>query len=157
MNCDGPTTGVFSLFGSPVYSTYEDSAVHGDVMISGVRSCWMGVIREDVSGSMTINNNKMADPDAMEINSNQIAGDLTCMRNSMAWDSSEASKNPRGCRSRTRSTEPGSASACCPVPSPITVHRGPDPSNPGRAGGGERIGRFSADRIVSAARSSLTA
>jgi hypothetical protein len=76
-----------------VYSTYEDSAVHGDVMISGVRSCWMGVIREDVSGSMTINNNKMADPDAMEINSNQIAGDLTCMRNSMAWDSSEESNN----------------------------------------------------------------
>ena len=48
VNCDVPTTGIFALFGSPPYSDYEDTTVHGDVSVSGLNSCWLGLARDPV-------------------------------------------------------------------------------------------------------------
>ena len=86
-------SGIFAQFQSPVYSTYEDSWVGGSIRVSGVTSCWMGLIRLHVRQSMAVRNNRLADPDAIEINANHIAGNLTCRRNSMVWDSGDLTAN----------------------------------------------------------------
>jgi hypothetical protein len=86
-------SGIFAQFQSPVYSTYEDSSVGGTIRVSGVRSCWMGLIRLHVHESMIVRNNKLADPDAIEINANHIADDLSCRGNSMVWDSADLGPN----------------------------------------------------------------
>jgi hypothetical protein len=81
--------GVFKLFQSPVYSAYEVGNVGGDVRISSVHSCWMGVVQLHVGNSVVMYQNKLADPDAIEIISNNITGNLICRGNSRAWDNSE--------------------------------------------------------------------
>jgi hypothetical protein len=81
--------GVFKLFNSPVYSTYEVGSVGGNVFVTGVRSCWMGLVSLKVGGDMRIRNNELADPDAIEILANHITGDLVCRGNSMTWDSED--------------------------------------------------------------------
>jgi hypothetical protein len=82
-------SGVFKLFKSPVYSTYEVGSVGGDVRITGVKSCWMGLVTLQVRGDMVMRNNKLADPDAIEILANHIRHDLTCRGNSRTWDSED--------------------------------------------------------------------
>jgi hypothetical protein len=81
--------GLFQVFQSPVYSTYEVGTVGGDVRISGYFSCWMGVVQVHVGNTMNISGNKLADPDAIEILSNNIAGSLICRGNSMVWDNGD--------------------------------------------------------------------
>lgn len=127
VNCN--PDGVFKAFGSPDYSTYEDSRVDGDVRIHGNRSCWMGVIRLRVYGSVSITNNVLADPDAIEINSNRISGDLTCRANSMVWDSSDASETGLFPRDPAPNTVHGRRSGDCVLSSPTspTDPLGPDP------------------------------
>jgi len=83
--------GLFQVFNSPVYSTYEVGTVGGDVRISSYFSCWMGVVQVHVGNTMSFLGNKLADPDAIEILANNIAGNLICRGNSMTWNSSEAS------------------------------------------------------------------
>jgi hypothetical protein len=85
--------GGFAAFGSPVFSAYEDSTVAGWVNISNVTSCWLGVARVHIGQSLTVNNNQLADPDAIEIVLNTIEGNLSCSGNSMAWDSGETSND----------------------------------------------------------------
>jgi hypothetical protein len=53
----------------------------------------MGLIRLHVRNDMFVRNNNLADSDAIEINANHIAGDLTCNRNSMVWDSADTSQS----------------------------------------------------------------
>jgi hypothetical protein len=86
-NCD--PSGVFAAFGSPAFSTYEDSSVGGNLNISNVTSCWMGTARVDIGGNASYANNQPADPDAIEIVSNHIHGNLSCQGNSMVWDSGD--------------------------------------------------------------------
>jgi hypothetical protein len=77
VNCDS----VPALLGSPAYAAYEDVTVGGNVTISGFRSCWLGLIRTYVHGSVVFLNNVVADPDGNEIVTNMIGGDLFCARN----------------------------------------------------------------------------
>jgi hypothetical protein len=95
VNCN--PQGVFKLFGSPVYSTYEVGSVGGDVRISSVLSCWMGLVELHVGNTMVMHANKLADPDAIEILSNNITGNLICRGNSRTWDNGDtgASLFPR--------------------------------------------------------------
>jgi hypothetical protein len=86
-------SGIFAVFGSPVYSDYEDSSVGGSIVVVGLESCWLGVIRNQVGGSVHMINNRLADPDAIEILSNQIAGNLMCLHNSQVWNSSDETEN----------------------------------------------------------------
>jgi hypothetical protein len=121
-------SGVFKLFSSPVYSTYEDSSVAGDVVMRGVNSCWMGMARLQVGGSMLMWNNKLADPDAIEIIANNIAHNLVCSGNSRAWDSADAGKHlfPRTAEPNTVG---GQRFGQCVLASPTERggHRGPGP------------------------------
>jgi hypothetical protein len=71
-----------SLDYTPVYSDFEDTTVGGNLTVSGLQSCWLGTLRVQVGGSTTIVNNTMADPDAMEVGSNLINGNMTCFGNS---------------------------------------------------------------------------
>jgi hypothetical protein len=82
-------SGVFKLFQSPVYSTYEHGSVGGNVFVTGVRSCWMGLVTLHVGGEMVVRNNELADPDAIEILANNIQGNLVCRGNSRTWDSED--------------------------------------------------------------------
>jgi hypothetical protein len=93
-NNKGPTVGGFPVFGAafgglPVFSGYEDSTVHGNLSVIGLTSCFLGVARVHVGGNVDLINNQLADPDAIEILSNQISGNLLCQRNSQVWDSAE--------------------------------------------------------------------
>jgi hypothetical protein len=88
VNCN--PQGVFKLFQSPVYSTYEVGSVGGDVRISSVHSCWMGLVELHVGNTVVMHANLLADPDAIEILSNNIMGNLICRGNSRTWDSADA-------------------------------------------------------------------
>ena len=86
-------SGIFEVFGSPVYSDLENSTIHGNVTVTGLQSCWLGNIRDHVGGTVKISNNQLADPDAIEILSNHVSGSLICKGNSMTWDSTDLTEN----------------------------------------------------------------
>jgi hypothetical protein len=73
--------GPFAHFGSPVYSDYENNHIAGSIQVRHLRSCWMGALRNWIGVSGTFSRNKMADPDAMEVNTNVVVKDLVCWRN----------------------------------------------------------------------------
>jgi hypothetical protein len=67
--------------GFPPFSDVEDSQVNGAASIVGLHTCWMGFISNQVNGGLTVNNNTMGDPDAIEIGLNTIHGGLACSGN----------------------------------------------------------------------------
>ena len=67
---------------TPVYTDVEDSTIGGNFNVSGLTSCWLGSLRDQIGGSATWNNDTMGDPDAMEIGSNVINGNMVCFGNS---------------------------------------------------------------------------
>jgi len=87
LTCD--PVGAFAAFGSPAYSDYEDSSVGGWMAIRGLTSCWLGVARVHIGQSLTVTNDQLLDPDAIELLSNTIGGDLSCFGNRMVWDSAD--------------------------------------------------------------------
>jgi hypothetical protein len=100
------TPGVFALFQSPAYSDYEDATVKGNVSITSLHTCWLGLARLRVKGNVTLLNNRLADPDGIEVISNHIHKNLVCRHNSHpsgmppgtqpVWDSAENPSNPMG-------------------------------------------------------------
>ncbi len=81
VSCAPPKSGVFNKIMSPVYSDYEDSVVGGNLAISGLKSCWLGIARAKIHGSLSVSNNLMADPDAIEVLSSHIGKNLSCQGN----------------------------------------------------------------------------
>jgi len=71
-------------FGAPFYSVVEDATVGGNLVIRRLHSCWLGVIRNHVGGSVRLIGNRFGDPDAMEIVTNHVAGNLACFNNNPA-------------------------------------------------------------------------
>ena len=53
----GPFGGPFDV----TWNTIEDSLIHGGVTISGYNGFWMGFIRNDVHGSVNLNDNVLVD------------------------------------------------------------------------------------------------
>lgn len=91
-NCD--PSGIFAVFEEPVFSVIgEGSHVGGNVTISGLTSCWLGLTHSQFDGSVHILNNQLADPDAVEILDNDIGGNIVCEQNSMMWDSADITEN----------------------------------------------------------------
>jgi hypothetical protein len=90
VNCN--PTGPFAGFQSPVFSDYEDNTISGNVAITNLTSCWLGVIRNHIGKSLKVNDNSFADPDAIEIETNAISRNLVCRHNKQhVWDSAETS------------------------------------------------------------------
>ena len=75
---------VFVLGGGGFFSTVEDNVITGDVVINGYSGFWLGFIRNNVGGRVVFSNNVMDDPDANEIVTNGIFGNLVCFGNSPA-------------------------------------------------------------------------
>ena len=73
---------VIGFPGIPAYTTFEGNTITGGLSVSGMQSCWLGLIRNDIRGAVKLQNNTMADPDAMEIVTNKIRGSLSCYGNS---------------------------------------------------------------------------
>jgi hypothetical protein len=68
--------------GGPDYSTFEDTQIARGATVTGYTGCWFGFIRNRVEGNVTLDNNTLADPDAMEVVTNTIFGNLECSGNS---------------------------------------------------------------------------
>ncbi len=123
-NCN--PSGIFAVFGSPVYSDYEDSGIGGSLSISRLTSCWLGVARVNVYGSLSFSDDHLADPDAIEILSNFVAHNLSCTGNSMVWDSGDQTDNlyPRVLE---RNHVAGERSGQCVLSSPVKPGGTPGP------------------------------
>jgi hypothetical protein len=67
----------------PPFSDVEDSHINGGASMSGLSTCWMGFIRNQVNGGVHVNTNTMGDPDAIEIGLNSIHGGLACSGNQL--------------------------------------------------------------------------
>jgi len=68
--------------GSPAYIDFEDTTVGGNSIIQGVQSCWAGFIRDSVGHNVIYQNNAFADPDASELTTNTVQGNMICSGNS---------------------------------------------------------------------------
>ncbi len=80
VNCDPQDM----LQGSPAYATFEDNTIGGGAVITNWHSCWLGFIRNTVSGNVNFINNVTFDPDGNEVVTNHISGRLNCHGNSPA-------------------------------------------------------------------------
>jgi hypothetical protein len=76
----GPFGGPFDI----TWNTIEDSHISGGVSIEGYNGFWMGFIRNDVHGTVNLNDNVLFDPDGNEYVTNTIHGSLKCSGNSPA-------------------------------------------------------------------------
>ncbi|MGH2888436.1 MAG: hypothetical protein ACRDNJ_02300, partial [Solirubrobacteraceae bacterium] len=85
----GRSPGIFHALNSPIYSDYEDNSVGGSLSISGLRSCWLGTLRNHVRHRFTLHDDHLADPDAIEVGTNVIGGNLVCTGNSKVWDTND--------------------------------------------------------------------
>jgi len=74
----GPFGGPFDI----TWNTIEDSHINGRVLIEGYNGFWMGFIRNEVNGSVSLNHNVLVDPDGNEYVTNTIHGNLSCVGNS---------------------------------------------------------------------------
>lgn len=82
LSCSPPFPFPFSLFKSPVYSAYEDTTINGNVEVSGLKTCWLGVNHDTVKGKVELLKNNLADPDGIEVLANTIHKNLVCKKNS---------------------------------------------------------------------------
>jgi hypothetical protein len=129
--CAVPSSGVFAAFQSPVFSDLEDSTVGGDIRMNGLRTCWFGLARDTVSSYVTINMNKTADPDAIEVLANHIGASLSCSNNRHPgpqpkgalpiWDSADAGQSGNYPRVSEPNTVCGSRSGQSVKASPIKL------------------------------------
>jgi hypothetical protein len=98
-------TGVYNMIGSPVYSDYEDDTIGGGLTITGLRTCWLGSLRDAVYGNLTDSDNAIADPDAGEVLANAVHGNIVCSSNTPAVHYGDSGSSPN--------TVYGSASGEC--------------------------------------------
>jgi hypothetical protein len=67
--------------GPPAYIDFEDNTIGGNSTIQGVQSCWAGYIRNHVSRNVIYQQNSFADPDASELTTNTVGGNMICFGN----------------------------------------------------------------------------
>lgn len=123
LSCATPKTGPFAAFHSPVYSDYEDNTISGDLTVTKLNTCYLGIIRNHVAQSVKVTYNTMADPDAIEIETNVIKENLACWHDKQhVWDSAEASFNQPGIYPRKlgRNTVQGKRLGQCRKATPLT-------------------------------------
>ena len=109
-SCNPPFPGAFADLNSPPFTDAEDNSIGGNLTMTGLRSCWLGALRNSVRGNVFVAGNTMADPDAMEILANRIHGSIACFSNSPAVQYA----TPRVPRIRSSGMRSASAvSRCC--------------------------------------------
>jgi hypothetical protein len=98
VTCAIPKTGIFHLLKSPVFSDAEDNNVGGSLSFVGLRTCWLGALRNSVNGSVVAVGNRMADPDASEFLANAIRGNIACFANRPAVQYGDSMSSPNKVR-----------------------------------------------------------
>jgi hypothetical protein len=84
-------------FGPPFDVTWiaiEDNVIRGGATVDGYDGFWFGFIRNDVSGTVTLSNNVLEDPDGNEYVTNTIHGSLRCFGNSPAAQVGDSEGSP---------------------------------------------------------------
>jgi hypothetical protein len=84
-------------FGPPfdvTWNAIEDNWIHGGVRITGYDGFWMGFIRNHVSGSVSLSNNTLTDPDGNEYVTNTIHGTMRCSGNDPAPQLGDSEGSP---------------------------------------------------------------
>jgi hypothetical protein len=76
----GPFGGPFDI----TWNAIEDNQINGGATVDGYNGFWFGFIRNNVNGSVNLNNNVLVDPDGNEYVTNTIHGSLNCAGNSPA-------------------------------------------------------------------------
>jgi len=92
----GPFGGPFGV----TWNAIEDNTIHGSVNISGYNGFWFGFLGNNVYGSVTLNDNVLADPDGNEFVSNTIHGSLNCSGNSPAPQAGDSGGSPNSVTGR---------------------------------------------------------
>lgn len=98
----GKNCTVNPLLKSPNFSTIEDTNVRGNVSFSDMRTCWFGLIRDHIRGNVTLRGNKYADPDANEVVTNVIFGNVSCSGNSPEPQAGDSGGQPNVVFGNTR-------------------------------------------------------
>jgi hypothetical protein len=98
VTCAIPTSGIFGLLGSPVFTDAEDNSIGGSLAIARLRTCWMGALRNHVRGNIFTAHNTMADPDANEVLANHVRGDIACFNNNPATQYGDSASSPNRVR-----------------------------------------------------------
>jgi hypothetical protein len=138
LSCAPPTTGPFSVIMAPVYSTFEDSTIHGNLEFKRLTTCWIGVARVHVHGNLLVSHNNTGDPDAIEIVSNTVNKNLACQGNTHpsgmppgtqpVWDSAEVVQMATYPRTPKPNTVHGKRKGQCKLAPPALPG---DPLGPG--------------------------
>jgi hypothetical protein len=155
----GPKVERFHVFGGgvfgefPVFSSYSDSTINGNLSVIDLTSCYLEMSRVHVGrsdqgreqdgnrgeqdgnggeqhgngGNVDLIDNQLADPDAIEILSNQISGNLVCRDNSKVWDSHELEPKKPGIfpRGLDRNEVSGDRVGQCVLAGPLEKEGGP--------------------------------
>jgi hypothetical protein len=91
VNC---STFPFGPSGPPAYSTYEDNTIGRNASVTGLRTCWLGFIRNTVTRNVNFNNNITFDPDGNEVVTNSVGWNLNCRANSPAPQVGDSGGSP---------------------------------------------------------------
>jgi hypothetical protein len=86
----GPFGGPFEI----TWNAIEDNQINGAVTVDGYDGFWFGFIRNDVHGSVNLNNNVLFDEDGNEYVTNTIHGSLNCAGNSPAPQVGDSEGDP---------------------------------------------------------------
>jgi hypothetical protein len=89
-----PTLAAIVGFPAPPYMDISSNTIGGNVSESNERSCWSGVTHNGIGGNVSVTNNTFGDPDANEVVSNVIGGNLGCSGNSPAAQIGDSGGSP---------------------------------------------------------------
>jgi len=83
-----PSLALSTILGFPIpaYDAVERNSIGGDVRVTDVNSCWLGVIGNTVTEDVAVRGNTFADTDAPDIVANLIGKNLACTANVPAPD-----------------------------------------------------------------------
>ena len=94
VTCDSPPGSLFAQIGTGAYSDYEDDTIGGSLHVTGLRTCWIGILRNDVTHNLVDSHNSFSDPDANETMQNAVGGNIACTGNSPAVQYGDSSATP---------------------------------------------------------------
>lgn len=72
----------------------KDDTIRGNVVVTGLRTVWFGVVRSTIGGNVVLTNNAGSDPDTNEVITNRIGGNLVCIGNNPPSQYGDAIENP---------------------------------------------------------------
>lgn len=84
-------------FGPPfdvTWNAIEDNWIHGGARITNYDGFWMGFLGNHVSGTVTLANNTLIDPDGNEFVTNTIHGSMRCWGNDPAPQPGDSGGSP---------------------------------------------------------------